>query len=78
MKMIKRWWKSKTHWFNISLAMSWIGIALSYINDLGLEPDLAGRIGFGLAMVQSGGNFYLRNITSSSIGKPPVEEFTGE
>lgn len=75
---LKQWWKSKTNWFNFSLGMSWIGIAISYINELGLDPVTAGRVGFTLAMIQSIGNFYLRKITTHAIGTPEPEEFTGE
>ena len=68
---IKQWWKSRTHWFNMSALMSWVGLALMYINQIGLDPVLAGRIGFGLAIAQSLGNFYLRHITKDAIGTPP-------
>jgi len=77
MLKVKRWWQSKMYWFNISMAMSWIGIALTYINELGLEPEVAGWIGFGLAMTQSIGNILLRNVTNTGIGKPTPDEFTG-
>lgn len=68
---MKRWFKSKTIWFNIvTLCVALAGTGLQYINELGLTPAHAGIAGMVLAMGVSLCNTYLRTVTNSPLGKP--------
>jgi len=66
---MKRWWQSRTNWFNISTFTTIAGLALVYINDLGLDKTTAAWIALGLALFQTLGNLYWRSKTSKPIGK---------
>ncbi len=65
---MKRWWQSKMNWFNLTLVMSMAGVALTYLNDFGLDAKTTAVIGFGLTTFQTIGNVYLRSITHTGIG----------
>ncbi|PCI03427.1 MAG: hypothetical protein COB78_10745 [Hyphomicrobiales bacterium] len=68
---IKRWWHSRMMWLNITniVALAPLAtIALGYIDVVGLEAELAAKIGMALNMFTGFCNLYLRKATTSAIG----------
>lgn len=64
--MRKRWWQSKTIWFNAAVAA---GVALESNLNI-LQGHIAPGLYVALASVVAGGNVALRLITTQPIGKP--------
>lgn len=65
---MKRWFESKTLWFNIvTLAVTLAGIGLQYVGELGLTTTQQGAAGLGLTIISTLGNMYLRTVTTKAI-----------
>lgn len=64
---MKSQWKSKTMWLNgaIAWALAISGVATVYVPDLGLDPQVTVRIMFGLGLLTTLGNMYLRKYHTS-------------
>ena len=66
---MKSRWKSKTLWFNwiMTAAVTAGAGAMVYLPEFGLEPDVTAKIMFGLFLLTTFGNKYLRSITSQEL-----------
>ena len=59
--MKKKWWKSKTIWFNVVTGMGDIAASV-------LTPEMIGQIQIITTFVISIGNIILRSITKDAVG----------
>ena len=65
---MKRWYQSKTMWFNIaSLAVAVAGVGLVYVDQLNLDTSQTMAVAMLFTGAQTIGNLYLRSITSAAI-----------
>lgn len=66
---MKRWYKSKTMWFNIITGlMSLSALIMQYVDRLGLEDHQAAYLAIALTITVNVGNAVLRKITTTGIG----------
>ena len=65
---MKRWYKSKTIWFNtLTGATSVVGVIIPYVSGVGMDPTTTSFTLMGLSSFQTLGNLYLRKLTEKGI-----------
>lgn len=68
---IYRWWHSRTMWLNIAniAALAPLaGVAVGYIDQIGLSELAAAKLGMALSLFVAMSNLYLRKTTTAAFG----------
>lgn len=66
MPVSKKWWQSKTIWFNVGTVLAVIGTEYGLLVDL-FKPEYQDIIRLSLALVSAAGNAILRVVTSKPL-----------